>query len=113
VNEEIELIACTVYHHLRPENAPEITRPILYPVAYLEDVFLSDVFRATNTIDRSWVFARDHDTQITILLRSTSVGDIVVDKSDGRWFRVERVGFRELTDEEVARYIVMSPSIER
>lgn len=101
----------TVYHHLIA--SVEMEKPIIYPVAHFLDVPNHDgVFRATNSIDESWIRARDEG--IMVYVRSTSVGDLYKVTTDRGarpiWFKVASAGFEGLTDAEVKEnYILTEP----
>lgn len=66
-------------------------------VAYVRCDTLDDAFRLTNHIDRPWYEHTEVAPVYTVGLRSTSVGDIVVD-NDGRAHLCCRIGWAEIAE---------------
>jgi hypothetical protein len=75
-------------------------------VAFVETSDPQEAYRLTNNIDQSWTENPGVDTAIpNPRIRSTSVGDVIVEGSAGdpgsKHLVVEPCGFRELTREEI------------
>ncbi len=64
-------------------------------VADVDTDDLNDAFRLTNHIDGNWCENEEVQYVIGPNVRSTSVGDILIDKDDNAW-AVARVGFAPL-----------------
>ena len=88
-----------VYHAINPTFGFSKTQP-KFPedfkkVAIVECYNMEDVFRVTNHIDESWTKNPEVLEVIGVGNRSTSVGDIVID-SDNRKFYCEITGWQEI-----------------
>lgn len=94
-----------VYHAIHPtfgHSSSDNPEPV-WPNGYkhVADIFvnrsacLDDIFRLTNNIDNNWQDNKDKDIEWSMPgSRSTSVGDII--ELDGKFFKVQYVGFEEL-----------------
>lgn len=86
----------TVYHATNPTfgvpNLPET--PFFEKVAEVNAVNIEDAYRLTNNIDRDWT--KNHGVKaVRKGLRSTSVGDIIIDQESGKAWRCENAGWKE------------------
>lgn len=89
-----------VYHAVNPSFIPQMMKfPAEYEkVAEVECEDLEDVFRVTNHINHNWTL----NPQVTMYkaggVRSTSVGDVVVDEH-GKVFLCDMAGWKEIINE--------------
>jgi len=84
-----------VYHAKNPTfQAPHPSLNECSWVATVEANDLDEVFLLTNHIDKPW-WGDDGIITFKPDSRSTSVGDLVLMESGGRWFRCEMAGWTE------------------
>lgn len=83
------------------------------PVAFVHNVPMERVFELTNNIDDLWVKNKDHVVSLTNEegLRSTSVGDVIIDPQAYKVFAVSDFGFTELDDAFFDKEALLEKSI--
>ena len=92
----------SVYHAKQPTFGFG-DRPI-FPKAYkkvadVECYNLDDAFRVTNHIDKDWRTNPEVIESFQDKVRSTSVGDVIVDKDDNKFYCAP-VGWEEISNAE-------------
>ncbi len=69
--------------------------PCYVKVAEVQTVDIEDVFQLTNHIDREWTLNDEVIWHSILPMRSTSVGDVVVDMTTQKRYFVASFGFEE------------------
>jgi hypothetical protein len=96
----------TVYHNESPRDSDSyrffewdrIEKGNLKKVATVRTPSLNDVYRLTNHIDRAWWENDGVEVVEPAQHSSTSVGDLIVDETEGKAYQVASFGFTEVED---------------
>lgn len=83
------------------------------PVAFVHNTPMNRVFELTNNIEYSWTDNKDNVVNLTDEpgLRSTSVGDVIIDPQAYKVFAVSGFGFTELDESYFDKKALVEKSI--